>query len=95
MVENRGLQGEVESLAAAETLAVVLQGIQVVVRIQVVQGVLHDLQILVVHLQEIHRVGIQETLLAAQVLPLPQPVHLIQRVVLFQRVYLFPVQQLT
>ena len=53
MVENRGLQGEVESLAAAETLAleissviitlgggiqgrayVVLQGIQVVVRIQ-------------------------------------------------------------
>ena len=58
-------------------------------------GVLHGLQTLVVHLQEILQEEIQGTLLAALVLPLPQPVHLIQQAILFQQVYLCPVQQLT
>lgn len=94
---------------------VVLQGIRVVVRIQlepvisvligdvVLEGsyavllleVLHDPQILVVHLLGIHQVEIRETLLTALVLPLPQPVHLVQPVILSQQVCLCPVQQLT
>ena len=58
------------------------------------QGVHHDLQILVVHLQGIHLVEIQENLLAALVLPLLQPVHLVRQAILFQQVYLFLVQKL-
>ena len=56
---------------------------------------LHDPQILVVHLQGSHQVEIRGNLLAALVLPLPQPVHPIQQAILFQLVYLYPVPQLT
>lgn len=94
---------------------VVLQGIQVVVRIQLetnisvlnwavdserayvvlLLGVLPDLQILVVHLQGIHRAEIQENPLAVPGPQLPQPVHLVQQAVLSQQVYLCLAQQLT
>lgn len=57
-------------------------------------GVLHGLQILAVHLQEIRQVEIQEILQAALVLPLPQRVHLVQQAVLFQQVYLYLAQLL-
>ena len=55
---------------------------------------LHDPQSLVVHLQGSHQVETQETLPAALVLPLQQPVHPVQQAVLSQLVYLFPVPQL-
>lgn len=88
-MENHGHQAEVGSLAAAETLAVVLQGSQVAVRIQVVLPLAarHDLEIPVVHLQGILLVEIRETLLEALVLPHPQPVHLAQQAILSQQVY--------
>ncbi len=91
----RGIQAvvriQLESIISALTWVGGVEGAYVVLHLVA----LHDPQILVVHLQGSHQVEIQETLLAALVPQLQQPVHLVQQAILFQQVYLCPVQRLT